>query len=184
MTLIARVKAILIQPKSEWPVIDAEPATVASIYTGYVMILAAIPAVCGAIGLAWFGFSIGTIIRMLVVQYLGALVGTYVLALIIDALAPTFGGQKDQLRALKVAAYSATAGWVVGVVGLVPALGILALLGALYSLYLLYIGLPILMKTPADRAMGYTVLVIVAAVVVFVAIGFVTTRLSGVGRYG
>jgi len=177
------VKAILVQPTAEWAVIDGEAATVASIYTGYVMILAAIPAVCGAIGLALLGFSIGTVIRVLVARYLGALIGTYVLALVIDALAPTFGGQKDQVRAFKVAAYSATASWVVGVVGLVPALGILGLLG-LYSLYLLYTGLPILMKTPADRAMGYTAVVIVAAIVVFVLIGVVTASLTGVsGRW-
>jgi len=175
------VKAILLTPKTEWPVIDTEPATVASIYTGYVMILAAIPAVCGAIGLLWLGFSIGTVIRMLVVRYLGALVGTYVLALIIDALAPTFGGQKDQLRAFKVAAYSATASWIVGVFGLIPSLAIVGLLG-LYSLYLLYTGLPLLMKAPADRAMGYTAVVIVAAIVVFLVIGAVAGTLGGVGR--
>lgn len=161
--------------------IDAEPATVASIYTGYVMILAAIPAVCGAIGLGLLGFSIGTVIRMAVVRYIAALVGVYVLALIIDALAPNFGGQKDQLRAVKVAAYSATASWVVGVVLLVPALSILGLLG-LYSLYLLYTGLPVLMKAPAERAPGYTAIVILAAIVVFVVIGVLTSSLTGVGR--
>jgi hypothetical protein len=133
--------------------------------------------------MVWYGFSIGTALKMAVARYLGALVGVYVLALIIDALAPSFGGQKDQLRALKVAAYSATASWVVGVVGLVPALGILGLLG-LYSLYLLYLGLPVLMKAPAERATGYTIVVIVAAIVVFVVIGVVTGSVIGVGRLG
>lgn len=187
-SIVARAKAILLQPKVEWAVIDAEPATVGSIYTSYVLILAAIPAVCGAIGLSVFGlnvpyvgpmhYGVGLALRFAVTQYISALIGVYVLALIIDALAPTFGGQKDQIRALKVAAYSATASWVVGVLGLIPALGILQLLG-LYSLYLLYTGLPVLMKAPADRAMGYTAIVILAAIVVFVVIGIVTRSVSG-----
>jgi Yip1 domain len=187
-SIVDRVKTILLQPKSEWPVIDAEPATVASIYSRYVAILAAIPAVCGAIGLSAFGTSmpfggsirwgVGFAIRVAVIQYVASLIGIYVLALIIDGLAPSFGGQKDQIRALKVAAYSATASWVVGLVGLVPALGILRLLG-LYSLYLLYTGLPVLMKAPADRAQGYTIVVIIAAIVVFLLIGVVATRLGG-----
>jgi Yip1-like protein len=80
--------------------------------------------------------------------------------------------------ALKVAAYSATASWVVGIVGLIPALSILRILG-LYSLYLLYAGLPVLMKAPADRATGYTIVVIIAAIVVFLLIGVVATRLGG-----
>jgi hypothetical protein len=186
-SMVNRVKAILVQPKAEWPVIDAEPATVGSLYLGYIVILAAIPAVCGAIGLSVFGASmpfggsirwgVGFALRMAVIQYVAALIGVYVLALIIDGLAPTFGGQKDQIRALKVAAYSATASWVVGIVALVPALGILRLLG-LYSLYLLYTGLPVLMKAPSDRAQGYTIVVIIAAVVVFLLIGVVANRLG------
>jgi hypothetical protein len=122
-------------------------------------------------------WGVGFALRMAVIQYVTSLIGIYVLALIIDGLAPSFGGQKDQVRALKVAAYSATASWVVAIVGLIPALGILRVLG-LYSLYLLYTGLPVLMKAPADRAQGYTIVVIIAAIVVFLLIGVVTTRLG------
>ena len=188
--IVGRAKAILLQPKAEWAVIDAEPATVGSIYTSYVLILAAIPAVCFAVGLSVFGlnvpyvgamhYSVGLALRFAVTQYISALIGVYVLALIIDALAPTFGGQKDQIRALKVAAYSTTASWVVGVLGLVPAFGVLQLLLSLYSLYLLYTGLPVIMKAPADRATGYTAIVILAAIVLFVIIGAVTRSVSGI----
>ena len=44
--LLARVKNILLTPKTEWPVIAAEPASTASIYTGYILILAAVPTLC------------------------------------------------------------------------------------------------------------------------------------------
>jgi hypothetical protein len=164
-------------------VIEAESATVGSIYR-YVLILAAIPAICRAIGLSrvgYFHFSAFWTVRLAIASYVGALIAVYVLALIIDALAPTFGGHKGQIPALKVAAYSATAAWVSGIFSLLPVLGILALAGALYSLYLLYVGLPVVMKAPQDRAVGYTAVTIVAAIIVFVVIGTVVGQLTGMG---
>ena len=112
--LVQRVKNILITPKTEWPVIDAEPATIGGIYKNYVMILAAIPPVCMLVGLLVFGmpyiaFPMGYLIAQAVLSYVMALIGCYVLALIIDALAPSFGGTKDRVKAFKVAAYSSTA---------------------------------------------------------------------------
>ena len=46
MSLIDRVKNIILAPKTEWPVIDCEPGDVVYIFTNYVAILAAIPAIC------------------------------------------------------------------------------------------------------------------------------------------
>jgi hypothetical protein len=107
------------------------------------------------------------------------LVGVYVLALIINALAPTFGGTSNLTQALKVAAYGATAAWVGGVFHLFPLLGILGLLAALYTLYLLYLGLPVLMKSPPYRSFGYTVWVVIAAIVLFVVIGTISASFVG-----
>ena len=101
------------QPKSEWQVIDGEPATVSSIYMSYIVPLAAIPAICGAVPMA--RYYAGFAARFAVTEYVLALISPFVLALIINALAPTFGGQKSQIQALKVAAYAATALWVGGV---------------------------------------------------------------------
>ena len=185
MALTDRVKRILLTPKAEWPVIDAEQTSVASLYTRYIIPLAAIGPIASILGWTVFGLQvpfagsyrlpIGFAVRNAAIQYVGALVGVFVLGLIIDGLAPTFGGQKNQIQALKVAAYSATAAWVVGILGLIPALGFLGLLG-LYSLYLLLLGLPILMKAPEDKAIGYTLVVIVVAIVLAVAVSALTAR--------
>ena len=59
-------------------------------------------------------------------------------------------------------------------------LGILSILG-LYSLYLFYRGLPVLMKTPADRAVPYTAVIILVGFVVFILIGVVTSAVVGTG---
>ncbi|HLL29878.1 MAG TPA: Yip1 family protein [Allosphingosinicella sp.] len=178
--LIQRVKNILMTPKTEWPVIDSEPDTIGGIYKNYVLILAAIPAVCMFIGLLVFGggfFSLSYLLAQAVITYLLALVSVYVVALIIDALAPSFGGTKDKVKAFKVAAYAYTAAWVVGVFYLLPFLVVLGIVGGLYSLYLLYLGLPVLMKTPADKSVVYTVAIVVAAIVVNLIIAAITTRI-------
>ena len=168
------------------------PATVASLYTSYILPLAAIPAIAGFIGLSIIGFGIlGNSIRVpiltgltsAVVQYVGALVVVYLLALIADALAPNFGGQKNQIQALKVAAYSSTAFWVAGIFLMVPGLRLLGILG-LYSLYLLFLGLPALMKAPEDKALGYTAVVMICALVLFVVVGTISSRLTGYGAIG
>ena len=108
--LIERVRLLLTSPKTEWPVIAAEPATVGGLYTGYVMLLAAIPAICTFLKMTVIGYELPRPRRlperastagvgMMVVSYVLSLVSVFVLALIIDALAPTFGGQKDRIQA-------------------------------------------------------------------------------------
>lgn len=184
MALADRVKNILLTPKTEWPVIDAEPTTVADLYKGYIMPLAAIGPIAQAVGWTVFGLRvpflgtyrtpIGTALVSALVTYLLTLVAVYVLAIIIDKLAPTFNGTPSQIQALKVAAYSSTASWVAGIFMLIPALSMLSILGV-YSLYLLYLGLPVLMKTPPEKALSYTVVVILAAIVLFMVIGLAST---------
>jgi len=174
MNIVERVKNLILQPKQEWQAIDGETHTVQGLYTQYVMILAAIPAVCGFIGLSLIGIGVfGATYRVaipagvahMVVQYLMSLGLVYLLALIIDALAPNFGSQKNFSQALKVAAFMPTAAWIAGVFSIIPSLGIIGALLSLYSLYLLFI-----MKTPEDKALPYVVVVIIAAIVLAVVI--------------
>ncbi len=184
--IFQRAKDILLNPKEAWAAIDAEPATTQSIYVPYVLLLAAVGPIAQLIGGQVFGYNffgvafrpplIGALTTALI-SYGMTLVTTYILSLVIDGLAPTFGGQKNQIQALKVAAYSATASWLAGIFGLIPALSILAIVG-LYSLYLLYLGLPVLMKTPADKALGYTVVVILVAVALFFVVGLVVAAFA------
>lgn len=185
-SLVDRAKNIIVSPKTEWPRIDAEPATIGSIFMSYVLILAAIGPIASLIGqqvfgIGGFGFTwkppIGFSISVAVISYVLALVGVYVISLIIDALAPSFGGTKNSVNAFKVAAYSWTAAWLAGIFQIIPALAILTLVG-LYSLYLMYTGLPRLMRVNEDKAIAYTAVVILIAVVVWIVIGYVAWRLA------
>lgn len=193
--IVERAKAILLRPSATWDVIDAEPATIGGIFKGYVIPLALIPAVASLIGSVVFGYGFFGIsykppilnaVASAVVTYGATLLGVFLLALIIDWLAPNFDGEKNRVQAFKVAAYSGTASWVVGIFQIVPALAIVGLLG-LYGLYLLYKGLPKLMKAPEDKAMTYTVVVVVAAIVLSLVVGAIAAPImqigAGAGRF-
>jgi len=174
LNLVERAKNLIVQPRSEWPVIAAEPHTVQGLYTQYVMILAAIPPVATFIGLSIVGFpafriGVGPGLAYAVLHYLLSLGMVYVLALVIDALAPSFGGQKNFIQAFKVAAFAPTAAWLAGIFNLLPALSILSLIG-LYSLYLLFTGLAPVMRTPEDKSIPYTVVAIIVAIVLNVIV--------------
>lgn len=180
--IVARVRDILIKPNEEWGVIDNEPSTIGGIFTTYVMILAAIGPIALVIGQQLIGMNYGGIswkpsitisVGTAVITYVMSLVMVYVAALIIDALAPSFNGTKDPVKAFKVAAYSATAGWVAAILNVIPALAIVALLGSLYGLYLLFLGLPRLMRVAQDKAVGYTLVVILIQIVLYVVMALV-----------
>src|SRR6266576_935181 len=78
--LIARVKAILLSPATEWQVIEREPSTPADIYKGYVAPLAAICVVASFIGLSLIG--IGGLLRVGIVAGLVHAIVAYVLAFV------------------------------------------------------------------------------------------------------
>jgi len=191
--IINRVKNILLTPKTEWPVIADETATVSDLYKNWIVWLAAIPALASfvkgsLIGYGGFGITVRSSISGgltgAVIGYALSLVLVYVLALVIDALAPNFSGQKNPVQALKTAAYAWTAAWVAGIGQLVPWLGMLILsAGAIYSLYLLYLGLPSTMKCPPDKAAGYTALIFVCALVLNIVVIALAAGTTGAGMW-
>lgn len=188
--LIERVKAILTAPRSTWPLIGGESASVAGLYKYYIMPLAAIPAVFGfikgsLIGHSMFGISVTTPIlaglTSMVVGYVLGLVVLYLIAMVVNALAPTFGGQKDQVQALKAVGYAWTAAWVAGVAVILPLGGLIALVGLGYSIWLLYLGLPHTMKCPPEKAAGYTVVTAILAIVLSLVLATVLAGIGGTG---
>lgn len=192
--LTARVKGILLQPVSEWRMIDGEFATIKTLFTRYAMILAAIGPVATLIGSVAFGHaSIVSALVLAIVSYGLNLAGVYLLGLIINALASSFGSTPNPVQSMKLAVYASTASWIAGVFNLIPALGALTIIGGVYSLVLLFLGLPILMKTPEDKKIVYYVVVLIAGVVLAmimmavlgaIAVSFVasTAGIAALGR--
>lgn len=182
MDLVSRIKNILITPKTEWPVIEAEQTDVKSLYVGYIMILAALPLIGSVVGTGLlgpagikFGLAFG------IVGYVIALVMTYVAALVANALAPSFGGQSNFIQALKLIAFTYTASWVGGIFTIIPIAGALvALLFGLYGLYILYLGVPVMMKVPQEKTIGYAVVLIVILIVIGVITGIVAGLVAAI----
>jgi hypothetical protein len=189
--LIQRARLLLVSPRTEWPVIAAETGTPTDLYRDYVLILAAVTPVCrfiktSLIGYAWHGFRVYRLsvvpgLTAAVAEFAASLLAVYVMAVIIDALAPNFGGQQSRFQALKSAAYSYTAIWVAGFAQLLPGVyALIALAGAVYSGYLLYLGLPVMMRAPVERIAGYAATVVVIALLIGWIIALITGGITGV----
>ncbi|HKA59486.1 MAG TPA: Yip1 family protein [Gemmatimonadales bacterium] len=178
-TLTSRVKAILLEPRTTWREIDTEFTKPGAVWARYVFPLASLGALARTIGMIIFGkqvaltsltnpVGLSTAVVSGVVVLVVAILSVFLLSKIISLLAPGFGGNANDVQALKAAAYSSTAAWIGSVFALIPALNLVSVFISLYSVVLLYLGLPIVMKVPKDRAMGYTAVVIIVAIVVFV----------------
>jgi hypothetical protein len=175
--LIERIKGIILTPKEAFPRLASEPGNIAGLFTGYLAILAAIPAVAGFLRLSVIGTTlpfIGTVrvspVRALVqevVYYALSLALIYLLAIIVENIAPSFGGQKDLLGAARALGYSATPGLLAGILMIVPVLAPISLLVSLYGLYLLYLALPVFLKVPEDKAIVFTLAVVGIAIILF-----------------
>lgn len=185
--VIERAKNIITQPAKEWDVISMETPNQSQIILGYVLILAGAAAVAAFIGYGFIGFNSGFLgIRIAGVDWgiyqalavlIGAIVGVYVCAMVIDALAPSFGSEKNMGRSVQLVAYSYTPAWIGGLLAIYPPIALIGSLFGLYGLYIMYIGLPKIKKTPADKQVGYFVVSIVAVIVVYFVIGLIMSRL-------
>ena len=185
MNLIERAKNIIVSPKTEWDAIANEEPNIQQVLIGYVIPMSLIPAIAIIIGwglIGVYGFtSLNYGIALAVVQVVTAILSVFVAAFVIDALAPSFGSQKNLGRAVQLVAFSMTPAWVGGILNILPSISWLGSLFGLYGLYLLYLGLTPLMKTAEDKKVGYIIVsIIVLIVVYFVIIAILTTLLLSI----
>lgn len=176
---IARAKAIIATPREEWPRIDAERQSISEIFTRYSMPLAAIGPVASFLGGQVFGYGTFGIsyrpglvagLSLAVMSYAMALVGIFVLTLIVEFLAPRFQGTASRLSAFKLVAYSMTAAALAGIFGIIPAFAWLGIVG-LYSVYLFYTGVTPIMKVPAEKAVIFSVVTFICAMAFWLLAG-------------
>ena len=197
--IVQRVINIITKPKNEWQVIATEQPNAMKLIGGYALILALIPALSafikyGIIGMSFMGYtsrSIGSGIQTGLVQLLSAIIGVYLLAWVIDLLAPSFDSQKNFGRSLQLAVYSSTPQWVAGILLLFSTtMSVLIMAISLYAIYLLAVGMPVLKSTPKDKVVGYVALTIVAMIVIGLVLALILAAILGLffvgsaGRYG
>jgi hypothetical protein len=187
MNLIERVKNILITPKTEWPKIAGEEQTLSSVITSYVLPLALVGAACTFIGYGFIGIDYGFFrmkgmdwgVKMAVIQIVSAVVGVIVTAFVVDALAPSFGSEKNINKSAQLVAYGYTAAFVGAFFNIFPAIALIGSLLGLYGIYLMYLGLGPLKKTPEDKKVIYLVVTILVLIVVYFIIGMILGGILG-----
>jgi hypothetical protein len=181
MNLVERAKNIIVTPKTEWDAVAAEEPNIQQILLSYVLPFALIPTIAAIIGwgvVGIFGFrSFSYGIAMGLVQLINAFLSVLIAGFVIDALAPSFGSQKNMGRAVQLVAYSMTPIWLAGILNIFPTIGWLAGLIGLYGLFLMYLGLTPLMKTPEDKKVVYLVISIIILIVVYFVIAAILTAI-------
>jgi len=185
MNAIDRAKNIITSPVKEWDVIALEQPNTGQIITGYVLLLAGAAAVAAFIGYGFIGFNVGFGIRISGINWgiyqavtvlVGGIAGVFISALVIDALAPSFGSEKNMGRSVQLVAYSYTPAWIGALLSIYPPIALIGAIAGLYGLYLMYIGMPKIKKTPADKQVGYFVVSLVTLIVVYFVIGLIMTK--------
>jgi Yip1 domain len=188
MNIFARVRGIFLAPTAEWAIIDGEPATTGGLMAGYAAILAAVPVVCDFAGRRIFNFGVFAghdhfplwiSALTAVTTYVVSLASVFIVAKLINAMAPDMGGEKNWISALKLAVYSSTIGWVTGLFGLFPPMAIFGGICALYGYFPLRVGLPRLMRVSEDHALSYAVIVFVVSLLLFFVTRFAINWFAG-----
>ncbi len=189
--LVARAGAMMARPGRSWEEIGPEPGDPRTVLLGYVAPLAAIPAICGALGALVFGFRFADVtLRPSVLTVLLGAASGYVLAILcvwltslwIAVLAPAFGGLRERDQALKLAAYASTPLWLAGAASLYPSMTIpAALLGALYAGWMLLLGLPVMMRPRIDQTLTYFACVLLGVIVLGVLHAALASRVGDLG---
>ncbi|MCC3244065.1 YIP1 family protein [Methylocystis sp. WRRC1] len=168
MSLISRIKGLILTPRKEWDEIDAEDRSIVDLYRNYIAILAAFPPFASFLGAWLFGshglhptFAAG--LFRAVIQYALSLPALFLVAFVISMAAPHFDGKSDDKRALALAAYSYTPAWLASLFGLVPGLRWLDVLG-FYGIYVFSLGLSRMMRVPKENLDVFTLVALVVTV--------------------
>jgi len=180
MYLLNRAAKIILSPRTEWAVVATEPAKIGRLYSGYIIPLALIGPVCAVFARTAHAHSIFLGLTSAVILFVLELLGVLAVALVSNALAPSFGAETSLTQAFKWVAYATTPHWVAGITKLIPVLGgIFGLVGSVYGLYLLYLGSIPVMRVPRNNATAYTVGVYICFALAITVIGLAGALLAG-----
>lgn len=182
---------MLLTPKTEWQVVSLEQPVNNEIIMGYLVpfvLLGALAAFIGygLVGFSFLGFNTAWGIYNAILRIILGIGSVFVTAFVLDALAPSFGSQKDFGRSLQLVVYASTPSLVAGLFAFLPLLSILvALAGAVYTIYLWYLGLGPIKNTPEDKKVVYLLVtyavLLVAYFILSAIVGLILLPIFGLG---
>jgi hypothetical protein len=193
MNLIERVKNIIVTPKTEWEVISSESSTAQQVIMSYIVPLALAAAAAAFIGYGflWSFATIGWGIYHAIVVLISTILAVLVAAFVVDALAPSFGSEKNFDRSVRLVAYSYTPSLIGALLAIYPPISFVGGLFGLYGIYLWYLGLTPMKRTPDDKKVIYMIISVIVLIVVWAVIGLILSAillpifgLNTLSRYG
>jgi hypothetical protein len=162
------LKLLFTNPTAYWKDVVPQPGDIKSQLIPTMALLGAIPAVLGLLGQLLTLFRVSPAGALLAGLVTAALVFALQIAIwislgfVIDALAQSFGAERNIHQSMKLASGTIIPMWLGLALNVLPMyLGMLGWLAGLgYGSYALYVGLPIMNQTPPEKAIGYTAAVI------------------------
>ncbi len=195
MNILDKVMGILFKTNETLPLLKEESNTLQQPLI-YLSILALIPLMATFIGYSAVGFDMSTENNLrlpvtltlihIVVQFLLTAGGVFLTALIVNYLAPNFGGKENYPHAFMAVSFACTPSLIGGIFAIHPKLSLLGswagfivgLIIALYGLYILYQALPILMESPKTTASTYTLVVAIGGIVIWLGLGIINNLIA------
>ncbi|HQH27616.1 MAG TPA: Yip1 family protein [Oligoflexia bacterium] len=160
-----RAKDILLDPKGIWEKLKSEEQTIEGLFRNYGFLILALPVIFKFLRMVSVGIELPFGVTyhwpfiqgvfFSIVSYFLQIIGVFLMALIIEKLAPRFSCSVKRVDALKLVVYSLTPASLTSVFYLIPGLGVLLLLGGLYSLYLFYQGFGCMTGVAQESRMKY-----------------------------
>jgi hypothetical protein len=179
LKIVDRAIDICVKPRATFLEIEREKAGFTALYRDYVLWLAALPAfvklLVALLG-RHYGRGLAPTLAGAFLDYVCLLAGVYVLALVINSLAPYFGGERDEDQALRLCAYALTPSFLASAAGAIPGLAWCPIFG-LYSIALIAFGLPRLMRNEDGQTLAYSASAAVAMAAIALVINLLTTWL-------
>ncbi len=181
---IGRSVQIVTQETTEWPRFMAEEnERAALIRYGITLIIAAnvaqaIGSMIVTAGFAFIGLWAPYFLAMHALRLAFEITALFFVPKILSTLAPSFGGSKNELSALKLYVYAMTPAWLGMVLMFIPILGwIAALAGGIYAFYLFWMHSAEAMTVPEDKKVGYVLFSILIVAVIYWIITLIVTAI-------
>ncbi len=193
--ILSHVWGIFTHPSEEIQSVREKRVASPALYIGYLLVLAAIPPICGYIGATQVGWRIGdgvvtkltvaSTIPLCIVAYFAILTGIVVVGLAINWMRETYTNlSNDDVNGISFATFVSAPLLIFSAVGLYPVIwiGMLTLIAAAtYSAYLLYTCVPIAFKIPKERGNLFSSAILTIALVVTVVLIITTVIIWAVG---
>ncbi|MCJ7483278.1 MAG: YIP1 family protein [Thermodesulfovibrionales bacterium] len=175
--ILTRVLGILTKPKSEWEKIKGESTSIKDLYLKFACIVFALPSLfillahLFSVGFGGFHFTL----LLAIISYVFVIGGVYLSGVLINVIAPQFGGNKDFIESQKLAVYSLVPFALASFLFIFLAGGFsvyswfwpVLVFGLPYAIYLAYVGLPTLKGISGDKLVPFTIIIGVVFYIVF-----------------